>query len=61
MVAAELMAAVYWRLFQKLERLGFNVFSDKPARLNRWQKTALIARTWFRINARAMTPDYGLP
>jgi phytoene synthase len=61
MVAAELMGSVYWRLLQKLERLRFDVFGDKPARLSRWQKVALILRTWIRVNAGAVTPNYGTP
>ena len=61
MVAAELMGSVYWRLLEQLERAGFDVFGDKPARLSRWQKLGLIARTWFRIHSGAVTPNYGIP
>lgn len=61
MVAAELMGSVYWRLLEKLEDRGFNVFGPEPTRLSRLQKLGLILRTWFRINAGAMAPNYGTP
>jgi phytoene synthase len=61
MVAAELMGSVYWRLLRKLESVGFNVFGPEPARLSRWQKAGLIARTWLRITAGAAGPNYGTP
>jgi phytoene synthase len=59
MVAAELMGSVYWRLLIKLESAQFNVFGPEPTRLTRWQKIALIARTWFRIHSGAVAPNYG--
>jgi phytoene synthase len=59
MVAAELMATVYWRLLRKLERCQFNVFGPKPTRLTKGQKLLLIARAWSRFAAGVMTPDYG--
>lgn len=61
MVAAELMGSVYWRLLEKLEAGGFNVFGAEPTRLSRWQKLRLIARTWLRIHAGGVTPNYGTP
>lgn len=59
MVAAELMGSVYWRLLEKLERAEFNVFQPKLIRLNRFQKLALIARTWFRSLIGSRQPNYG--
>lgn len=59
MVAAELMGSVYWRLLVKLEAAQFNVFGPEPTRLTRWQKIALIARTWLRIHSGAVAPNYG--
>ena len=61
MAAAELMGSVYWRLLQKLEARQFNVFGPKPTRLNKFQKLALIARTWFRVLSGAVVPNYGTP
>ncbi len=60
MVAAELMGSVYWRLLEKLEAGGFNVFGPEPTRLSRWQKVMLILRTWVRINAGTVAPNYGM-
>lgn len=49
MVAAELMAAVYGRLLDELERRRFNVFVPHPIRLSKPHKLWLIARTWLRL------------
>ncbi len=61
MIAAELMGSVYWRLFRKLERQEFQVFGPAPTRLSKWQKIALIFRTWSRVARGAMIPNYGTP
>jgi phytoene synthase len=61
MIAAELMGSVYWRLLRKLELEQFNVFGPEPTRVSKPQKLLLIARTWFRLVAGAMTPNYGTP
>jgi phytoene synthase len=42
MVAAQLMAAVYGRLLEKLERKKFDVFGPKPVKLNKGQKLLLV-------------------
>jgi phytoene synthase len=42
MVAAQLMAAVYGRLLQKLERKEFDVFGQKPIKLGKLQKIFLV-------------------
>jgi len=60
MVAAELMGAVYWRLLKKVEANKFNVFSPQTTRLSKPQKIFLILRTWLRILAGLMTPNYGV-
>ncbi|MGZ5504087.1 MAG: phytoene/squalene synthase family protein [Chthoniobacterales bacterium] len=52
MVAAEIMAAVYRKLLRKIEADRFRVF-EKDYRLNRVQKTALIAGQFFRRSNRA--------
>jgi len=59
MVAAELMGSVYWRLLRKLEQQRFNVFGPKPTRLNKGQKLLLLLRTWCRLVAGAVAPNYG--
>jgi phytoene synthase len=61
MASAELMGSVYWRLLQKLEASGFNVFGPRPTRLSKLQKLALVGRTWLRIATGAMAPNYGVP
>jgi 15-cis-phytoene synthase len=50
MVAAELMASVYGRLLEELERRRFNVFNGRPVRLSRLQKLVLIWDAWRRRN-----------
>ena len=59
MVAAELMASVYWRLLRKLERRRFNVFGPQPIRLNKGQKILLLLRTWCGFLSGAAAPNYG--
>ena len=60
MVAAELMGAVYWRLWRQLEAQRFNVFGPERARLNRGQKAALILRTWCGLVCGSAAPNYGV-
>jgi phytoene synthase len=60
MIAAELMGTVYWHLLRKLERRRYDVFGPRPARLSRAEKILLILRTWFRLNAGAGRPNYGI-
>ncbi len=60
MVAAEMMGMVYWRLLRKLEREQFNVFRDKPPRLNKGQKLWLILGAWCRFLAGVTAPAYGV-
>jgi 15-cis-phytoene synthase len=60
MIAAELMASVYWRLLRKLEQQRFQVFGPKVTQLNQAQKLFLIARTWVRLAAGNMAPAYGV-
>ena len=59
LVAAELMATVYWRLLRKLERRGYNVFGSRPVRLSKVHKLALIARAWWRLKTGSLSPGYG--
>ena len=61
MGAAELMGSVYWRLLQKLEGNGFNVFDPTPTRVSKSQKLFLIFRTWYRLTTGALIPNYGSP
>ncbi len=61
MVAAELMAGVYWQLLRKLERHGFNVFGPHPPKLSKPRKLALVATSWLRHAAGAGSPTYGTP
>ena len=59
MVAAELMGSVYWQLLLKLEANQFNVFGEKPVRLHKAQKLALIFRSWLRFAIHSPAANYG--
>lgn len=59
MVAAELMAAVYWKLLCKLEARNFPVFEPKPTRLNKAQKLLLVLGAWLRLVSGSVSPAYG--
>ncbi len=59
MAAAELMGSVYWRLLEKLEARGFDVFGPTLTRVSKGQKILLILRTWFRVFSGALVPNYG--
>ena len=59
MVAAELMGSVYWQLLKKLEANQFNVFGEKPIRLQKAQKLLLIFRSWLRYAVNSKAPAYG--
>ncbi|HAV65411.1 MAG TPA: squalene synthase HpnD [Verrucomicrobiales bacterium] len=61
MLAAELMGAVYWRLFRKLEAAQFDVFGPEPTRLSKPHKIFLILRTWLRSFSGGVVPNYGTP
>lgn len=62
MVAAELMASVYWRLLRKLEQRRFNVFGPNPTRLTTAQKLLLVFQVWCRFVSGAVSPAaYGTP
>lgn len=60
MIAAELMASVYWRLLEKLESRQFDVFGSDTARLSRAQKLALIGTTWLRLALGRGRGHYGV-
>jgi phytoene synthase len=61
MVAAELMAMVYWRLLKKLERAHFNVFGPQPVGLSKPQKLALVFQSWIRVWFGTAAGHYGNP
>ncbi len=61
MAAAELMGSVYWRLLQKLEARGFDVFGSRPARLSKSHKLLLVLRMWCRVLSGGAAPSYGTP
>lgn len=60
MIAAESMAAVYWSMLEKLERLEFQVLGPTPLRLCRAKKLLLTIRTWLRVKFGSATPNYGV-
>ncbi|MBM3821297.1 MAG: presqualene diphosphate synthase HpnD [Verrucomicrobia bacterium] len=59
MVAAELMGAVYWRLFRKLHAARFDVFGPRPTRVGSMAKACLILRAWLRATLGTFSPSYG--
>jgi phytoene synthase len=61
MVAAEMMASVYWRLLRKMERGRFDVFGPRPLKLSKPGKLALVLRSWLRLAIGSTSPDYGQP
>jgi 15-cis-phytoene synthase len=60
MVAAELMGSVYWRLLQKLEQGGFDVFGPQALKLGKQHKLALIFLSWLRHAFGDNRPSYGV-
>ena len=59
MVAAELMAAVYWSLQGKLEARRFDVFGPMPVKLSKPAKLTLAFGAWLRFVAARKTMPYG--
>ena len=59
MVAAELMGAVYWELFQKLKAERYDVFGPELVRVRRPGKIYLILRTWLRLISGSRRNNYG--
>jgi phytoene synthase len=59
MIAAELMAAVYWQLLQQLEARQFNVFGPCLTKVSRGRKLLLVLRAWWRARQRTFVPSYG--
>lgn len=59
MATAELMGSVYWRLLEKLERKGFNVFDQSVMGLTKGQKLFLIFQSCWRLWTGRLAPNYG--
>jgi len=60
MIAAELMAAVYWQLLLRLEARQFNVFGPGLTKLSRGRKLLLVLQAWWRARQGAFAPSYGV-
>lgn len=60
MLILEAMAAIYWRLLQKMRRIDFNVLSDerKTIRLGKWAKLAIGMQTRFATRFSGYRPVY---
>ena len=56
----EAMAAIYWRLLQKMRRINYNVLSDErqKIRLGKWAKLAIGMQTKFAVRFRGYRPIY---
>jgi phytoene synthase len=48
LVAAEIMSAIYFAILEKIERRGYDVFSER-VRIPRPRRALLAARTWLRV------------
>ena len=59
MIAAELMAMVYWNLLRKLERNRFHVVDPNPTGLSKGRKLFLIFKAWTKLALGAGSPAYG--
>ncbi len=59
MVAAELMASVYWRLLRVLEQREFPVLESTPVRLSKATKLSLILQAWVRVKTGLPLAAYG--
>ena len=59
MVAAELMARVYWRLLKRLEAEQYNVFGSQTIRVSKAQKLLLVIRSWMGKSIPNLIPEYG--
>lgn len=59
MVAAELMAAVYWKLLLRLERRRFPVLAPEPVRLSKPYKLAVLLQAWIRVKTGLPLAAYG--
>lgn len=59
MIAAELMGAVYWRLLCELEARKFPVLQEKPFKLSKGRKVALVLLAAARVKWRFPVAQYG--
>jgi phytoene synthase len=59
MVAAELMASVYWNLLMKIESSGYRIFNPARIRLSKARKGRLILAAWWRHVIRSRRSAYG--
>jgi 15-cis-phytoene synthase len=55
LVAAEIMGAIYARILSRIERVGYDVFSD-IIRLPRPRRALIAARTWASVMVRSLAP-----
>jgi phytoene synthase len=60
MMAAELMAAVYWQLLRKIERRQYRVLAPELTRVCKAQKIALILGSWLRLKTGLGGARYGV-
>lgn len=60
MISAELMGNVYWHLLLRLERSRFHVLGEKPLKLSRPRKLALILGAAIRARLGLRFTSYGV-
>lgn len=59
MVAAELMAAVYWKLLRRMERRNFPVLAPEPLRLGKPYKLCILLQAWIGVRTGLPLAGYG--
>jgi 15-cis-phytoene synthase len=60
LVAAEIMSAIYLAILEKIERRGYDVFSER-VRIPRPRRALIAVRTWLHIFVRGRRPDGARP
>jgi phytoene synthase len=60
MIAAELMAAVYWQLLRKIERRQYRVLDPELTRVCKAQKIALVLGSWLGLKTGLGGARYGV-
>ena len=60
LLVLEAMASIYWRLFQKMQKINFNVLSEYQSkiRLGKWAKLAIGIQLRFLVKFKGYRPFY---
>lgn len=58
LIAAEMMARIYWELLRKLEKRHFDVFNKPRIRVSKTHKILLLMMTWISIHLKIGHPPF---